>query len=263
MGNPRAQALPAQAGRTAAASVRLRTDRRRADRTVSIAGALAAQFPPALASNAGEWVIYATHRQHRTFLPDAGYDPLAPGDDAEQPTELPAGNWQVAVFDNLFLALSAMAHAPPQIEVQTRPGLGACEVVVFTQDGGGSLGQLSVRHIGLLIEVWAERYRELGAREDVQYVFAFENRGAAVGTTLHHPHGQIYAYPFPPPVPARELEMQRRHFAVHGRGLLEAIIAEELRDRDRLLYAGERAVAFDTVPEEKAAELRAVEVDLD
>ena len=51
--------------------------------------------------------------------------------------------------------------------------------------------------------------RELGARADVEYVFPFENRGVEVGVTLHHPHGQIYAYPFVPPVPARELEQQR------------------------------------------------------
>jgi len=192
----------------------------------------------------GEWVIYAAHRQNRTFLPPEGYDPLGPTDDAAHPTELPPGNWQVAVFDNLFPALSGGAHAPPLIEVQTRPGLGACEVVVYTQASGGSLGGLPVRNIALLIEVWAERYRELGAREDVQYVFAFENRGAAVGATLHHPHGQIYAYPFLPPVPARELEMQRRHFAVHGHALLEAMIADEVRERARMLYEDERAVAF-------------------
>ena len=192
----------------------------------------------------GEWVIYATHRQNRTFLPPAQYNPLAPGNDPARPTELPVGNWDVAVFDNLYPALSASAHPPPVINVQTRPGLGACEVVVFAQDAGASLGGLPVAHIALLLEVWADRYRELGAREDVQYVFPFENRGAAVGATLHHPHGQIYAYPFVPPIPARELKMQRRHLAVHGRGLLETLIDDEVREGNRLLHVDERAIAF-------------------
>jgi len=192
----------------------------------------------------GEWVIYAVHRQNRTFLPGAQYNPLAPTTDSGRPTEVPVGTWDVAVFDNLFPALSPSAHGPPLLDVPTRPGLGACEVVVFTQDAGASLGALPVAHIALLLEVWADRYKELGAREDVQYVFAFENRGAAVGATLHHPHGQIYAYPFVPPIPARELEMQRAHLAVHGRGLLESLIEDEVHEGNRLLHLDARAVAF-------------------
>ena len=58
--------------------------------------------------------------------------------------------------------------------------------------------------------VWRHRYEELGAREDVDYVFIFENRGVEVGVTLHHPHGQIYGYPFLPPVPALELAADER-----------------------------------------------------
>ena len=58
--------------------------------------------------------------------------------------------------------------------------------------------------------VWRERYAELGALEDVHYVMPFENRGAEVGATLSHPHGQIYAFPFLPPVPAAEREADRR-----------------------------------------------------
>ena len=59
-----------------------------------------------------------------------------------------------------------------------------------------SLATLPLRRLELIADVWADRYRELGKREDVEYVFEFENRGVEVGVTLHHPHGQIYAYPF-------------------------------------------------------------------
>jgi UDPglucose--hexose-1-phosphate uridylyltransferase len=92
--------------------------------------------------------------------------------------------------------------------------------------------------------VWADRYEELGARPEVAYVFPFENRGVEVGVTLHHPHGQIYAYPFVPPVAARELAAQRRHREEHHHGLLEAYIRAERDDGRRLLYDGENAVAF-------------------
>jgi UDPglucose--hexose-1-phosphate uridylyltransferase len=192
----------------------------------------------------GEWVIYATHRQDRTFLPRAESNPLAATADPAHPTEVPAGPWDIAVFDNLFPALSPSAHDPPDAIVETQPGLGACEVVVFTQDASSSLGRLPLPHIAMLFEVWADRYRELSARKDVQYVFAFENRGVEVGVTLHHPHGQIYAYPFVPPVAARELEMQRRHFEHAHQGLLEVLVAAEIEDGRRLLYRGSHVAAF-------------------
>jgi UDPglucose--hexose-1-phosphate uridylyltransferase len=192
----------------------------------------------------GEWIAYASHRQNRTFLPPAEYNPLAVTTDPQRPTELPAGAWDVAVFDNLFPALARTVHDAPVIDVPTRPGRGACEVVVFTQDPASSLGSLPLARLELIAEVWADRYRALGARDDVEYVFEFENRGVEVGVTLGHPHGQIYAYPFVPPVPARELQQQAEFLTAHGRGLLEDIVAMELGDGRRVLYRGEHVAAF-------------------
>jgi UDPglucose--hexose-1-phosphate uridylyltransferase len=191
----------------------------------------------------GEWVAYASHRQNRTFLPPPEYNPLAPMIDSSIPTELPCGAYDVAVFENLFPTLVRTASEPPDAIVETRAGRGSCEVVVFTQDPAGSLGTLPLWHVRLVIDVWADRYRELGAREDVHYVFEFENRGVEVGVTLSHPHGQIYAYPFVPPVAARELMLQREHLRAHGRGLLEGHLAAELADGRRVLYRSDLAVA--------------------
>jgi UDPglucose--hexose-1-phosphate uridylyltransferase len=192
----------------------------------------------------GEWVAYATHRQHRTFLPPPEYNPLAPTTDPASPTEVPSGPWDVAVFENLFPTLTMAAHDPPSLSVPTRPGTGVCEVVVFTQDPGASLGRLPLWHIELIIDVWADRYEALGAEADVQYVYPFENRGVEVGVTLHHPHGQIYAYPFIPPVAERELTQQREYYARHGRGLLEDLVRDETADERRLLYNGPQVAAF-------------------
>src|SRR5687768_8601442 len=191
-----------------------------------------------------EWVAYASHRQNRTFLPPPEYNPLAPTTDRANPTEVPAGRWDVAVFENLFPTLSPSPGEPPKLSVQTAEGKGVCEVVVFTQDASASLGRLPLWHLELLIEVWGDRYEELGARPYVQYVFPFENRGVEVGVTLHHPHGQLYAYPFVPPVPARELEQQRAYYEQNGRGLLEDFIAREVSESVRMLYDGPDAAAF-------------------
>jgi UDPglucose--hexose-1-phosphate uridylyltransferase len=191
-----------------------------------------------------EWVAYATHRQHRTFLPPPDYNPLAPSSDAAHPTELPAGAWDAAVFENLFPTFTMHADAAPALSVPTAPGRGVCEVVVFTQDPDATLGALPLWHIELLIDVWADRYEELGRIPEIAYVYPFENRGVEVGVTLNHPHGQIYAYPFVPPVPARALQQQLAHYDQHGRGLVEEMVARELREAIRLIYAGPRVAAF-------------------
>jgi UDPglucose--hexose-1-phosphate uridylyltransferase len=192
----------------------------------------------------GEWIAYASHRQGRTFLPPPEYDPLAPTRDPANPTELPAGDYDVAVFENLFPTLVMQAHDPPHTIVETRPGLGVCEVVVFTQDPHASLGALPLEQVELIVDVWADRYEVLGAIDAVQYVYPFENRGVEVGVTLGHPHGQIYAYPFVPPVAARELAQQRRHLEAHGRGLLEDLVRAECDDGRRLVTPAGEAVAF-------------------
>lgn len=192
----------------------------------------------------GEWVAYAGHRQHRTFLPPAEYNPLAESRDPAHPTEVPEGPWDVAVFENLFPTLTRRAHDPPELGVATQPGTGVCEVMVFTRDPSATLGILPLPHIELLVDVWADRYEALGSLPEVAYVYPFENRGVEVGVTLHHPHGQIYAYPFVPPVAARELEAQRAYLDRHGRGLMEDFVARELADGLRLIYRGPHVAAF-------------------
>jgi UDPglucose--hexose-1-phosphate uridylyltransferase len=192
----------------------------------------------------GEWIAYAAYRQGRTFLPPPQYNPLAVTTDASKPTELPPGDWEVAVFDNRFPSLSLEAGNAPHVGVPSAPGRGKCEVVVFTQDTAASLGRLAVEQIQLLIAVWADRTGELGARPEIQYVLPFENRGAEVGVTLHHPHGQIYAYPVVPPVPQRMGDTALAHLREHGRGPLQSMIEAELRGGERILYRGEHAVAF-------------------
>ncbi len=192
----------------------------------------------------GEWITYAAHRQDRTFLPPPEYNPLAQMTDPRYPTELPAGDYDVAVFDNLFPSMAEGAHSPPQVSVPTMPANGICEVVVFSQNPKDSLGRLDLDHIKLILDVWADRYTELSKHPQIKYVLPFENRGVEVGVTLHHPHGQIYAYPFVPPVPQRMLSQARGHFEKHGRTLLSDMIAIEVDQRQRLIYEGPHAVAF-------------------
>lgn len=191
-----------------------------------------------------EWVAYAAHRQHRTFLPPEQYNPLSPTSDPESPTEMPEGFYDVGVFENLFSTMRPDAEETSHPLVGTRAGTGVCEVVVFTQDATSSLGALSLDHLEVVLEAFADRYRDLGSRSDIQYVMPFENRGVEVGVTLHHPHGQIYAFPFVPPVAEIELRQQANYYREHGQGLLASHIIDEMHDGRRMLYSGTQAVAF-------------------
>jgi UDPglucose--hexose-1-phosphate uridylyltransferase len=192
----------------------------------------------------GEWVSYAAHRQSRTFLPPPQYNPLLPSRDKANPTELPQGDYDVAVFDNLFPALDVGAHSPPELFVPTSPAAGHCEVVVFAQDPHATLGSLPPDHLQLLIEVFADRTRRIARHPQIRYVMPFENRGGEIGVTLHHPHGQIYAYPFVPPVAQRMHEMEQEHFKENKRALLETLIETEIEQGKRLIYLGPHVVAF-------------------
>jgi UDPglucose--hexose-1-phosphate uridylyltransferase len=192
----------------------------------------------------GEWVAYATHRQNRTFLPPKEYNPLAPSSSKEFPTELPVGEYDVAVFENLFTSLNPRAREAPKEYVPTRAGRGTTEVVVFTQASDQSLGRLPLSHIELILKVWADRTREISKNPEIQYVMPFENRGVEVGVTLHHPHGQIYAYPFVPPVPAKMQETQRRYFQENNRGLLQDTLEQERAFRGRIVVEENEVTAF-------------------
>ncbi len=178
----------------------------------------------------GEEVVYAIHRQDRTFLPARDHcplDPTRPGEGrAGYQTEIPFPAFEIAVFDNRFPAFEAP--------------LGAAEVVVYTDEHDSSFGALTPQRAEALMWVWRHRYIELGARQDIDYVFIFENRGVEVGVTLHHPHGQIYGYPFLPPVPKLELAADQRL----GRCAPCTLLERELDDAMRVVHQNDSVVVY-------------------
>ena len=178
---------------------------------------------------AGEWVVIAAARQDRTFLPPADQcplDPSAPG----RPTEIPASSYDVVVFENRFPSL--------------REPLGRCEVVCFTSDHDASFAQLSPERVRTVLEAWVDRTQVLGALPETRQVYCFENRGEEIGVTLHHPHGQIYAFPFVAPRLARMVEQALRY---QGGNLFDDLVAAALSSGTRVVARNEHWVAF--VPE--------------
>ncbi len=195
----------------------------------------------------GEWVATATHRQDRTFLPPPDHCPLDSTKPGGFPTEVPEPDYDIVVFENRFPSLRTDPPAP-SIEstglYPVAPGKGVCEVVVYTPEHTSTLAMQPVEQIDKLVRVWTNRYEELSALDYVKYVFIFENKGEAIGVTLHHPHGQIYAYPFVPPRIKTELEQSRAHKEATTRCLLCDIIAEEQRDGRRIIAANDSFVAY-------------------
>jgi UDPglucose--hexose-1-phosphate uridylyltransferase len=195
----------------------------------------------------GEWRMFARHRQDRTFLPPEDHCPLCPTRDPDRPTEIPLPAFDVVVFENRFPSL---VRDPPAPDVTgsdlypVEPSVGVNEVVVYSDDHDLALSQMDAGRIARLVEVWANRYAELSAREDVGYVFIFENRGVAVGVTLHHPHGQIYAYPDVPPRPRRELDVAIAHLRAHGTCVYCDVAARERTDGVRVVAQNRSFLAF-------------------
>lgn len=192
-----------------------------------------------------EWVITSTERQDRTFLPPKDFCPLCPTKPGGFPTEIP-GPYRLVSFQNKFPSLRP---DPPRPAVEgselypVEPAQGVCEVVVYTPEHEGTLADQSVDQIEELIWVWRDRYQELSALDYVRYVYTFENKGEAIGVTMHHPHGQIYAFPFVPPRLERELESLRRHREETGRCLLCDVVRQEEEAGSRTILRSEAFTA--------------------
>jgi len=195
----------------------------------------------------GEWLATATVRQDRTFLPPKNFCPLCPTAPGGFPTEIPEPTYDIVVFENRFPSLSSN---PPEPAIEStelypvRPASGECEVVVYTPNHNSTLAMEPIEQIYKLVQVWTDRFRELSKLEFIKYVFVFENKGEAIGVTLHHPHGQIYAYPFIPPRVEKELEQSRLHKEKTNRCLLCDIAAEEKRDGRRTVTENDSFVAY-------------------
>lgn len=198
----------------------------------------------------GDWVVLAAHRMDRTFLPPADECPLCPSGRGSVPSEVPASTYDAVVFENRFPSLSTRVptDVPSLVDGEplwaSAPANGRCEVVCFTSDHHGTFGDLSPDRARTVIEAWADRTASLSALPGIEQVFCFENRGAEIGVTLAHPHGQIYAYPFITPRTARLVQLAEQHRADGGGDLVGDVLAAERRAGTRVVLGGENWTAY-------------------
>jgi len=194
-----------------------------------------------------EWVAIAAHRQARTHLPPADQCPICPTTPGNA-SEIPAADYDVVVFETRFPSLGpALGPVPEDAAWGTKgPAYGRCEVVSFTPDHTGAFSGLSQERSRTVVEAWAQRTAALSAMAGIQQVFPFENRGADIGVTLHHPHGQIYAYPYVTPRAGVLGAAARRYYdAKDGRDTLTgSLLRAEREDGSRMVVEGKHFSAY-------------------
>jgi UDPglucose--hexose-1-phosphate uridylyltransferase len=231
----------------------------------------------------GEWVLVSPHRTKRPWqgqveqtAPEQRptYDPqcyLCPGNTRADGTVNPPYQ-QTFVFTNDFAALlpdtpegsyevmggqSAPPGAPTAPGAPAAPGAhvgsplllargerGTCRVVCFSPRHDLTMAEMALDDVRAVVDVWAEQYADLGAQPWVSYVQIFENRGAMMGASNPHPHGQIWATESLPLHVAREQETQQEYFATYGRSLLADYLALELEQDVRLVCSNDHFVAL-------------------
>ncbi|WP_426562735.1 galactose-1-phosphate uridylyltransferase [Angustibacter sp. McL0619] len=200
----------------------------------------------------GSWVTIAAHRMDRAFMPSADECPLCPTGRGTVPSEIPADDYDVVVFENKSPSFSTRVDGVPGNVTlvddeplwPSLPAVGRCEVLCFTSDHDSTFADLTVARARTVVEAWVDRTRELAAVEGVQQVFCFENRGAEIGVTLTHPHGQIYGYPWVTPRTRRILTLAEEHRERTGGNLLRDVLEAELRSGQRVVVSGRYWAAY-------------------
>jgi UDPglucose--hexose-1-phosphate uridylyltransferase len=194
-----------------------------------------------------EWVVMASHRQGRTHLPSSDDCPLCPSTD-DRYTEIPSPSYDVVAFENRFPSLTFDGLRGVEDVADgwssRRQGAGRCEVLCFAADHDVAFADLSPGRVRTVMEAWSDRTLALSELPHVEQVFCFENRGPEIGVTLHHPHGQIYAYPFVTPRTQRVLDSAHRYRERTWRNLFADTLTSEQREEIRVVSRTEHWTAF-------------------
>jgi len=206
----------------------------------------------------GEWILVSPHRSKRPWqgqqeaIPKderPAYDPtcyLCPGNKRANGETNPDYK-ETFVFDNDFGALQAQVPAGSFTKgdlLKAESERGIARVICFSPRHDLSLADMPVTEIRRVIEVWQQEFRELGSLDYINYVQIFENKGAVMGSSNPHPHGQIWAQSSIPVEPAKETKQQLAYFEEHGRSLLADYLQLELAEKQRIVVETNEFVAL-------------------
>lgn len=190
-----------------------------------------------------DWTMVASHRQNRPQMPK-DFCPFCP-----KFGKVP--DYDVLAYDNDFPALS---QTPPKMDYpytekgvklyKVAPSYGKCEVILYSPEHEGSLCLLPREHIVKLVNLWITRFNAMKSDENIKYVFPFENRGDKVGTTMPHPHGQMYGFSAMPKKIELELNSAKKHKEENGTCLFCDMNEEEKAFGERMVYENDSFMAY-------------------
>lgn len=204
----------------------------------------------------GQWILVSPHRTKRPWLGQVerlaadsrpAYDPqcyLCPGNKRAGNAVNPPYS-STLVFVNDFSALlpeTPEAGAPVDELFRVQPVRGECRVICFSPRHDLTLAQMSSPDIRRVVDVWSDQVTELG--KTYRWVQLFENKGAAMGCSNPHPHGQVWAGSALPNEPAAEDQNQRQYFQKQGSPLLVEVASRERSDSSRVVVQNEDWLAF-------------------
>lgn len=207
----------------------------------------------------GDWILVSPQRAKRPWQGQveksasetlSAYDPtcyLCPGNERAGGIRNPTYDGPY-VFDNDFAAL--LPTTGDEKVTMTHPLLtaaperGLCRVVCFSPRHDLTLPEMDLPAIENVLATWTEQTSNLGAKDFIQYVQVFENKGALMGCSNPHPHSQVWATAHIPNEPAKELECQRAYFNEHNRPLLVDYLAQEQQQKERIVFANEHFTAL-------------------
>jgi UDPglucose--hexose-1-phosphate uridylyltransferase len=206
-----------------------------------------------------EWVLVSPHRTQRPWQGEVSKSDAAPPIHYDPACYLCPGNKRAGghpnphyastfIFDNDYAALLPDATWPvdmpqsPLLRAEQERGL--CRVVCFHPDHSLTLARMETHAIERVVETWTAQYKELGEMDWVRHVQIFENRGAMMGASNPHPHGQIWATEHVPDAPRMELLAQQEHLQTKHCCLLCDYVKLEVAQGERIVCANEEFVAL-------------------
>lgn len=204
-----------------------------------------------------EWILVSPHRTKRPWLGQVektplekrpSYDPtcyLCPGNTRTSGVQNPQYT-KTYVFDNDFMALlpdvpSGELNDGDLFIAKSERGL--CRVICYNPDHSLTMAEMSTDAIQHVIDLWAAQYKELGSLNFINYVQIFENKGAIMGCSNPHPHGQIWANENLPQEPAAEQASQLAYLHEKGHCLLCDYAKLELEKRERIICQNDAFLA--------------------
>lgn len=185
------------------------------------------------------WTMVATNRQNRPHLPK-DYCPFCPGRG-----NVP-DNYDVLAYPNDFpvMSLDAADLKTGKGIFRRKAAVGHCEVILYSPEHTKQLYQLSDEHVLKIVELWNSRFKDLAKDKRVKYIYEFENRGEEVGVTIHHPHGQLYAYSFIPAKIREELDNCKKYYKEQGVNLFTDLNKAERKYGKRMVLENNSFLAY-------------------